>query len=758
MIDDAIKTDHKIELWETQPMKYRSSKKSPNYVYRELEPRRLLAGDLVCAGAADNLIEIRINASDPMLVDVEIDSVVQSFATNDPAPLTINAEAGNDSIVIDHSNGTPETLGGIVVKGGDGSDQLSATNITASFFTIESVGANQGMLGSNLTFSAIESLQGSSGPDRFDIRSLNADVSIDGGDGNDVFRIGSLAPDFFNSELSLLNGNISIEGGAGQNRILMSGRGGGGLNLTISETVIGGYNGEFAVSYAATGGSFSNLDGSIGGITIFGSNASFTAGADNFSVVGLNAENSLKLRASAGDDSFTVLASVDGDVSLDGGVGFNQAGIGFQGFGDRRIEVGFQNVNDEFFLTGTAGSDVFTFDNAGVTLGTEELLLSPMALFIEGQGGDDQFVFNSRSNDVSATIEINAGSGDNQLIFRELEDEVFNGIFVDTISTASTVLLRSTQFELNVIANAFGGTFDLDQQGFKFDLADNSKLNFFVNGLHETDSVWLGSSGPTVVQPFVSIAEDAFGDVKFDGVVNGWVVVNANGTARSIAFEPREYVSDTKLIINGNDDGDQFVLNSRLVQHELETIAFDETVDRFEIIGGEGGDEFIVESTEVQTVLIGRGGDDVYRTAGNLDSIKGLLVVYSNDGNDSLIVDDSAATAAYNYFVGKNLIVPLPDQVGSRDFAGIVFGNGALENLTLRTSQANNLIRIRPSSTTDIRIVDNGGAADRMSLVSEPFDGHDLNLASNDSEGFWSFDHAFRDLQFEGFEFQHADE
>lgn len=380
-----------------------------------LEPRNLLAGDIICTGDADNVIVARVSAADPNMIEIEVDGVVSNtFDIASPELISIDAQLGNDTFLLDFSNGAPITAGGFAFNGGEGVDTLESNNAVENFFVFELQAESDGTLGDFLTFSDVEELVGGAGADRFDVRSIDRDIRVDGLGGDDVFRLGSTVPDFFNGVLTELDGEILIEGGSGQNRILLGGRGGGGLNLIIHQSFISGHNGEFSINYISNGGSFTNSDGSIGGITIFGSN--FVQ--DVFTVSSFLESNTIKLRTSAGNDIFRVSAQALGDVELDGGAGSDVSEVDFVGSGSRRVlfeSIGFGRL----IAFGTAGDDQFESIGEDVFFGSE-VISSDENVVVAGGDGDDTFVIGGDANQ-----EYQGGAGNDLFITTDTADNVF---------------------------------------------------------------------------------------------------------------------------------------------------------------------------------------------------------------------------------------------------------------------------------------------------------------------------------------------
>jgi len=462
--------------------------KRTRHEYSILESRNLLAGDTICAGDGDNMIVARLNAADTTLVDIEVDGiVVQSFDINDATSIVINAGLGNDTFLLDYSNGAPETLGGYEYIGGDGTDRFE-TNTTTGDVYIFGLGADSGgILDNFLRFDGVEAFTAGDGQDLFTFRSVNSSISVDGGDGNDVFRLGSTTPNFFAGNLELLNGDISIEGGTGQNRILVGGRGGSGLDLTITENAITGHNQDFGIFYASDGGSFSNADGSIGGVTIFGANFA----DDVFNVDTFLESNTLKLRGSGGDDNFRVSSQVLGDVILDTGLGFDTADIFLAGSGDRQIFVegdgGRFNNRSNTNIFGTAQDDQFSITGEDFTFG-DEFIRSQNFFSLSGGNGDDNFLIESdlflrlagnAGNDTFITTEAGATRNGAFRVTGGFGDDVFDltaaqGTF---IGGAGNDVFFGTQADFGqLVLDGRDGSdeydIELQSQGFRVEVRD----------------------------------------------------------------------------------------------------------------------------------------------------------------------------------------------------------------------------------------------------------------------------------------------
>ena len=644
-------------------------RRTASFGFNLLEPRYLLAGDIICTGDMDNVIVASVSAADPTVIEIEVDGVLNStFDIASTDVISINAELGNDLFLLDYSNGTPVNAGGYEFHGGAGVDTLESNNATANFFVFELQADSDGTLGEFLTFNSVEELIGGAGADRFDVRSIDHEIRVDGQGGNDVFRLGTTAPDFFNGVLTGLDGEILIEGGSGQNRILLGGRGGGQLDLLIHDSFIVGHNGQFSINFVSTGGSFTNSDGSIGGITVFGSNFA----QDVFTVSSFFESNTLKLRGSFGNDIFRVSAQALGDVELDGGTGANISQVNFVGSGSRRVFVtSVDSSSNSLTAIGTEGDDQFETVGRDVISGAE-ILSSDESIVLAGADGDDTFLIGSdldrryqgnSGNDVFVTtqtlerINIFAGLGNDEIditespnsgsIFGGEGDDVFRG--------------RNNQVgNLRVYGQSGSDTYQLEifsaPEFFRFDVRDTGpedgdidvydftfteevvanttdlELEFFIPDVSFVNSILTNGAERLTIN-----TGDADDTVTVGGTVDTFVntgggddeiIVGGLGTSAG------DFRSGGHVEINGGAGFNQLGLGNRRVDSPL--VRFD--VDDSGATTIEGGNEnvFTVRATSpggvFNTVDNSRG---IYVEGVNLGSTQDFVII------DGLLAENS---------------------------------------------------------------------------------------------------------------------
>ena len=136
-------------------------------------------------------------------IEFVIDGVVTDtyeFAAVDSFEL--NLGDGDDTVIIDNSQGSVFATAGLDIIGGAGEDTLQVIDTAGQLFEI--TGDGSGLLNSINTFSGLEILVGGDGDDTFSAVDSASDWTIRAGEGNDRFDIRSSAV-----------GNFTLEGQAG---------------------------------------------------------------------------------------------------------------------------------------------------------------------------------------------------------------------------------------------------------------------------------------------------------------------------------------------------------------------------------------------------------------------------------------------------------------------------------------------------------------------------------------------------------------
>lgn len=159
-------------------------------------------------------------------------------------------------------------------------------------------------------------LNAEDGPDGVNVRGSFLPVNVNGGAGNDVLRVSSLAGISDDGDLGGILGAVTLDGGAGDNRLIISNFSApAGSNVGVTANVISGAT-PLGITYLSTGGRFFSPAGD--GLVFRGSNN----GADTFTIASTLAGNQTAVDGSGGNDAYSVAGdSIAGAVWLRGGEG-----------------------------------------------------------------------------------------------------------------------------------------------------------------------------------------------------------------------------------------------------------------------------------------------------------------------------------------------------------------------------------------------------------------------------------------------------
>ncbi|WP_448208230.1 cadherin-like domain-containing protein [Azospirillum sp. sgz302134] len=328
----------------------------------------------------------------------------------------LSGGAGNDTLV--------GGAGADTLLGGDGNDSLY---IDADDAVIDG-GAGfdtafvQGSAGVNLMLAAtaIERVYGGSGADTVSGVGATGTVEINAGGGDDLITGGafndSLRGDAGNDWVEGGDGNDWLEGGAGADTLL-GGEGNDSLFIDADDAVIDGGAGFDTAYVQGTGGVALNLAakaiervyGGVGADTLTGVDATATveinAGGGDDVVIGSAFADSV--RGDAGND--WVEGGAGNDL-LDGGTGRDTL---FGGDGDDRL---FIDADDAVVDGGTGYDTAFVQGAAGVLL---NLAAANIERVYGGAGADTL-----TGVDATATVEINAGGGDDRITGSSYNDSL----------------------------------------------------------------------------------------------------------------------------------------------------------------------------------------------------------------------------------------------------------------------------------------------------------------------------------------------
>lgn len=242
------------------------------------------------------------------------------------------------------------------------------TDNTIIFFTntanVVLSGSDSTVLPETFTLSdpnAVFTVQANDGPDTMNVRSNHLTTNLDGGLGNDLFRISSVAGLGNNGDLSQIKGTINVEGSLDDNRLIISDftRATGSV-VTVTSTNFTGATPN-PINYTASGGRFFN--GTAGdGIQYRGSNNA----VDTFLVASTLADSQTAVDGNGGNDLYTVDGeSLSGNVLLRGGADIDTFGVtpGVFGITSDSLRI---SGGDGLDFAGIVGFEVD--DNVSITM------------------------------------------------------------------------------------------------------------------------------------------------------------------------------------------------------------------------------------------------------------------------------------------------------------------------------------------------------------------------------------------------------
>ena len=583
---------------------------------------------------------------------------------NIASALTIDGEAGNDSIVGSTSGDTFTVTG--LANGGTGT--VDGDGLT--FSSIESIDGS----GGNDTFNFDASLSGTAtggvGDDSFNV---NVDVAgtIDGGSGAETFGdllnvslhitdqtvdLGNNSAPALNS--GLVNGFVGIEDFVGDDlNDTLLGTGNAdifSLSTVNDGTVTGVVIAEFT--------NFSILDGS-GGNDTFNFNASLTGsaaggtGSDTFNINSITSALTIDGEA----DTDTIVGSDDGDSFTVTGAA--NAGTGLVTTGDDALT--FSSIEN---LTGGSSGDAFTF-NASLTG------------IAKGGAGDDSFAFGAGGS-VDTSIDGEAGTGD-LLDYSALS----TAVTVNLVTGSATAVNSGATSSISGIEDATGGSAGDNLTG---DTNDNTLTggggndsitdgagNDTLTGDGDDDTFVLtpgsddvindsggndtadfsGASGNITIDMDSTVVQTVEGanTVQLTGQIENYIGNNGDNTVSvdALAGAPRSVTagSGTSDTLNVDAGGATYTDNGTSISFSggLGTITYGTTWETISITGGGVVITGTALDDELEITATGSGSGSYVLTSGG---VAGPTVTFSGVssltfnaglGDDELVIDNTTA-------------------------------------------------------------------------------------------------------------------
>ena len=826
----------------------------------------------------DNTIVIRRNATNADWIDVEFDGVTtDTFEMNGLNILNIDAMGGDDTFILDMSNGLVTTGDGLTLRGGSGYDvlqvidteghefrvvdghrgridelhrfleveELIGTDAADSFYVdytdlntvIRGMGGNDyfwvdediralvdlfgdsgddtyrlslraltsGLLrihdsvGSeydrmfaegtdgddvllmrynDLTFNnqkiefvypGIEelSLDGASGDDTFSIQANDKVLYLYGSFGNDTFNISNDAPDNLGNT-NLIEGELFVDGGAGQNRLVVSNRGGGGRHVTITDNQITGIA-PATIHYTAEEGGFSVLD-DLAGIEVHGSDSL----ADVFDVRSMFSTNTLRVEGGGGRDVFTVRQATRGSVVVDGGTGGDIYRVAV-GDGDQRFvfvdDSGLCACTDRILLSGTSGDDDLSIDDEKIILASEQVIFNEMVevATVNVFGGNDSLTV---KNNQMRYLRIILGEGNDSVVVDEARG--VNSVRIDGNEGDDLFLMQNSVVHSFIAAMGHEG----DDQ---FYVSDVAYARMLIDGGQDSDLVDIDFSGRNVRD--IDARDSGTSGVDELRIFGSSLIDRVDVYPTYVSRKTENVVYDEnqeKVTVDTGDNDDIVNLYGSLSQDltvntrsGFDLMFVHRTIGAGDIVmdAGIGNDVVNVFATTAGTDLTvyGQGGNDNFNVGstmagnnGNFAKLQGDLSLLGGPGSDRVYANDRGVTAAYDYYMDGQQITNLnaPGSYARPSFTGINYAS--MEFSRLDGTDQQNHFSVMPSTSVRMHVDGNlpeaGDLADpqrdgdSLEVLGDPVqDGRQLYM-TGPNRGVWKFAIGFKDIAFENIE------
>jgi hypothetical protein len=582
--------------------------------------------------------------------------------------LTVDAAGGSANRLILDDSGAAAGNSVTITKARITGLAPVAINYSAAGGSFSNGSTNDGILirGSNLL------------ADTFNVQSTLADstTKIDGLGGDDTFNVFSDASANLGN-LDGITGTLTVEGGSGSNRLVVSDAGGAGnADVVVTDSAITGLA-PVAIFYVATGGSFAN-GATNDGILIRGSGTA----ADTFNVRSTRSGSTTKIDGLGGDDVFNVssdagtnlgnLDAVLGTLTIEAGPGNNRLVVSDGGAttGNANVIVTDSVITGlapaAIFYGATGGNFTNGAANSGVLLrGSDreadtfnvQSTLSGSTTRIEGNGGNDVFNVSSDAGASSGnldaivgTLTVEGGSGSNRLVVSDAGAAAGNANVIVT-DRAITNLAPATIFY-----SAVGGSFSNGptNDGILLRGSDRAADTFNVQSTLAASTTKIDGLG----------GDDAF-NVSSDAGTN---LGNLNGVLGTLTVEAGSGFNRLTLSDYSATAGNVSVTvtSSSITGLAPVPVFYAATGGSFSdgaandgiLIRGSNtaADTFNVQSTLAgsTTKIAALGGDDTFNVSsdagtnlGNLDAILGTLTLDGGTGNaNRLIVSDFGSAVA----------------------------------------------------------------------------------------------------------------
>jgi hypothetical protein len=461
---------------------------------------------------------------------------------NSSMAAVINAGAGNDTLDVDGATDDIDNslVAALEFRGQGGSDRIdlndSGDNAQAEDYVLSGDQFTKSSTAGVLTFAGVESIDllGNGGANTITVEfgnlPANMNVTVNGGGGAD--EITSLVPGTF----SLLEGNVTLQGGAGIDTIhLNDGAGSFADRYTLTSDTL----------QAAEPGRVSGL------ITYVAENVEIVASAvaSTIRIDSTAAGTDYSIRAGDGDDTFTFggaarnVSNILGPVSVSGEAGNDRINYNDD---NHTTDSSYMVSTGSLFRSGTGQVDPAGIEEMLVNAGDGADTITVAETFaaatttVNGNGGNDIMIVAAGVWDgaIEGPVTANGGQGSDTLVIDDSNDVGLDNYDVSSTRTTKTIGggaidyngMEVYQLDANLDANnitvnsTFDGDFRINGNGGddRIDVVDN-----FAGRYVRVD----GNAGLDVVR----VNTDAIGsaNVEFDATQDlSLLRVFAGGAAR----------------------------------------------------------------------------------------------------------------------------------------------------------------------------------------------------------------------------------
>ena len=438
------------------------------------------------------------------------------------------------------------------------------------------------------------------GDDQIHVTEASYNLNIFGGNGADAITLASAAP-IFGGNVDGITGVVAVDGGGGRNQLNISNETGTAGTVTITNDTITGLTAN-PITFV---GRFDLFNDDIGGIHILGSDL----GDDVFDVVGVKADDSLRVYGLGGNDTFNINNGIVGDARFDGGEDSDTYNFQFGSNAEREIVI-----QD----TGTTGSDLLNLSGSN---GADNIVLTPTSI-------SDAFTTLSFNIALDA-IEIDALGG--------------NDIFTVNGAPNPVVSLSGNQGNDLFIINGTAGINDLNLFG------NNDSDSFVFNSV--SDMTRIDAHGGSGNETF-RVEPGAQGRLFLDGE-NGSdsynVFIGSQGERRVVTQDSGDDAGHDTTTVTGTSGSDRVAVRTTRFLHNDEIIVFDQNTESIALNTADGNDRivFFGSRSPLSEVFAGAGNDTFVVNGG---SSADVINLQGQSGDDTFNVNKTSAGTTNNLF------------------------------------------------------------------------------------------------------------